>query len=174
MSVRTLCWTPWTKLWTASIVTEEAGAPGFLIHAHADPGGARPSRPPVACGFTIGSRTRAAGIAHRVARCRTGYHFGQAAVYKSADKAVEYAARAADRHGVGCSSTRRTEYDVALRAMDFATECGCARKTQRTVRQTRAQLRGGRVGRRENAFEAAASLLGPAEHEKRELLVRLA
>ena len=92
---------------TASIVTEEAGAPGTFSFTHTL------IREALYTSITAARRVR---LHHRIASaleqqsspCESrvaelAYHFGQAAVYKSADKAVEYAARAGDHaaHGVG-------------------------------------------------------------------------
>ena len=144
---------------TASIVTRRPVHRAVLIHAHADPGGAvyqHHRRPPRAASPSDRRRTRAAVVTVRVSRCRTAYHFGQAAVYKSADKAVEYAARAGDRAGSALAFEHAAHwYDVALRAMDFVASNTMRPPAKRAARQTRTQLlRGRAVGIREERLRS--------------------
>lgn len=167
---------------TASIVTEEAGAPGNFSFTHTL------IREALYTSITAARRVR---LHHRIASAleqqsspfeprvaELAYHFGQAAVYKSADKAVEYAARAGDHAATALAFENAAHwYDVALRAMDFV-----ASNTDATAVRSELHVKRGRsffaIGEwtpAKNAFEAAVSLLSPAEHEKRaELLVRLA
>lgn len=167
---------------TASIVTEEAGAPGNFSFTHTL------IREALYTSITDARRVR---LHHRIASAleqqsspfeprvaELAYHFGQAAVYKSADKAVEYAARAGDHAATALAFENAAHwYDVALRAMDFV-----ASNTDATAVRSELHVKRGRsffaIGEwtpAKNAFEAAVSLLSPAEHEKRaELLVRLA
>ena len=167
---------------TASIVTEEAGAPGSFSFTHTL------IREALYTSITAARRVQ---LHHRIAGAleqqssplesrvvELAYHFGQAAVYKSANKAVEYATQAGD-HAVTTLAFENAAhwYDVALRAMDFV-----ASNTNTTASRFELHVKRGSsffaVGQwapAKNAFEAAASLLDPAEHEKRaELLVRLA
>lgn len=169
---------------TASIVTEEVGAPGNFSFTHTL------IREALYTSITAARRVR---LHHRIAGAleqqlspsesrvaELAYHFGQAAVYKSADKAVEYAARAGDHAATALAFENAAHwYDVALRAMDFVTSNTDATTTTKRselhVKRGRSFFAVGEWAPAKNAFEAAASLLGPAEHEKRaELLVRLA
>jgi tetratricopeptide (TPR) repeat protein len=167
---------------TASIVSEEAGAPGSFSFTHTL------IREALYTSITAARRVR---LHHRIAGAleqqssplesrvvELAYHFGQAAVYKSADKAVEYATQAGDHAATTLAFEKAAQwYDVALRAMDFV-----ASNTNTTANRFELHVKRGSsffaVGQwppAKNAFEAAASLLDPAEHEKRaELLVRLA
>lgn len=167
---------------TASIVTEEAGAPGNFSFTHTL------IREALYTSITAARRVR---LHHRIAGAieqqsspfesrvaELAYHFGRAAVYKSADKAVEYATRAGDHAAatLGFESAAHW-YDVGLRAMDFVasdTDATAAR-LELHVKRGRSFFAVGQWAAAKNAFEAAASLLDPAEHEKRaELLVHLA
>jgi hypothetical protein len=68
-------------------------------------------------------------------------------------------------------------YDVALRAMDFVASNpdATAHRRELHVKRGGSFFAVGEWAPAKNAFEAAVSLLSPAEHEKRaELLVRLA
>jgi tetratricopeptide (TPR) repeat protein len=167
---------------TASIVTEEAGAPGNFSFTHTL------IRETLYTSITAARRVR---LHHRIASAleqqlspvesrvaELAYHFGQAAVYKSADKAVEYAARAGDHAATALAFENAAHwYDVALRAMDFVASNtdATAKRCELHVRRGRTLFAIGEWAPAKNAFEAAASLLSPAEHEKRaELLVRLA
>ena len=167
---------------TASIVTEEAGAPGSFSFTHTL------IREALYTSITAARRVR---LHHRIASAleqqvspfesrvaELAYHFGQAAVYRSADKAVEYAARAGDHAVVALAFEHAAHwYDVALRAMDFVTSNADApaKRSELYVKRGRSFFAVGEWAAAKNAFEAAVSLLGPAELEKRaELLVRLA
>jgi tetratricopeptide (TPR) repeat protein len=167
---------------TASIVTEEAGAPGSFSFTHTL------IREALYTSITAARRVR---LHHRIAGAleqqsspsesrvvELAYHFGQAAVYKSADKAVEYAGRAGD-HATSALAFEHAAhwYDVALRAMDFVASNtdATARRRELHVKRGRSFFAVGQWTAAKNAFEAAASLLSPAEHEQRaELLIRLA
>ena len=167
---------------TAGIVTEDAGAPGSFSFTHTL------IREALYTSITGARRVR---LHHRIAgaleqqsssfESRTAelaYHFGQAAVYKSADKAVEYASRAGD-HAVRALAFESAAhwYDVALRSMDFVASSpeAAAQRSELHAKRGRSFFAVGEWAPAKNAFEAAASLLGLAEHEKRaELLVRLA
>lgn len=167
---------------TASIVTEEAGAPGNFSFTHTL------IREALYTSITAARRVR---LHHRIASAleqqsspfesrvaELAYHFGQAAVYKSADKAVEYAARAGDHAATALAFENAAHwYDVALRAMDFVASNtdATAKRSELHVKRGRSFFAIGEWAPAKNAFEAAVSLLSPAEHEKRaELLVRLA
>ena len=167
---------------TASIVTEEAGAPGKFSFTHTL------IREALYTSITAARRVRlhhriASALEQQVSPCESrvaelAYHFGQAAVYKSADKAVEYAARAGDHAATALAFEHAAHwYDVALRAMDFVASNtdATAQRSELHVKRGRSFFAVGEWAPAKNAFEAAVSLLSPAEHEKRaELLVRLA
>jgi tetratricopeptide (TPR) repeat protein len=91
---------------------------------------------------------------------------------------VEYAGRAGD-HATSALAFEHAAhwYDVALRAMDFVASNtdATARRRELHVKRGRSFFAVGQWTAAKNAFEAAASLLSPAEHEQRaELLIRLA
>ena len=102
----------------------EAGAPGSFIHAHADPGGALyPSRPPVACGFTIGSQAHSSSWYRPSSRAlpnwlttldRQPYTRAPTRLWNTPREPVIAAMALAFEHAAHW-------YDVALRAMDFVT-----------------------------------------------------
>ncbi|HVH54727.1 MAG TPA: AAA family ATPase [Vicinamibacterales bacterium] len=165
----------------AGIVSEEAGAPGNFSFTHTL------IREALYTSITAARRVR---LHHRIADAleqsppfenrvaELAYHFGQAAVYKNAEKAVHYATRAGDHAAATLAFENAAHwYDMALRAMEFV-----ASNTDATAKRFELQVARGRsffaVGQwaaAKSAFEAAATLLGPAEQEKRaELLVRLA
>jgi tetratricopeptide (TPR) repeat protein len=167
---------------TANIVTEEDGAPGNFSFTHTL------IRETLYTSITAARRVR---LHHRIAAAlesqpsrapshlvELAYHFGQAAVYKSADKAAEYAARAGDQATTTLAFENAARwYDMALRAMDFmaANTDAPARRFELHVKRGRSFFAVGQWAAAKNAFEAAASLLDPAAQEKRaELLVRLA
>jgi len=167
---------------TANVVTEEAGAPGNFSFTHTL------IREALYTSITAARRVR---LHHRIATVlehqlspfesvvvELAYHFGQAAVYKSADKAVEYAARAGDHAATTLAFENAAHwYDVALRAMDFVASNtdATAQRFELHVKRGRSFFAVGQWAPAKNAFEAAASLLDPAEQEKRaEMLVRLA
>jgi tetratricopeptide (TPR) repeat protein len=167
---------------TASIVTEDAGAPGSFSFTHTL------IREALYTSITAARRVR---LHHRIAGAleqqssrsesrvaELAYHFGQAAVYKSADKAVDYAGRAGDHAATALAFEHAAHwYDVALRAMDFVTPTSDAAASRRElhIKRGRSFFAVGQWTPAKNAFEAALSLLSPAEHEQRaELLVRLA
>ena len=167
---------------TASIVTEEAGAPGNFSFTHTL------IREALYTSITAARRVR---LHHRIAGAleqqsspvesrvaELAYHFGQAAVYKNADKAVEYATRAGD-HAIATLAFENAAhwYEMALRSMDFVGPYAdaAAKRFELHVKRGKSFFAVGQWASAKNAFEAAASLLDPAEHEKRaELLVRLA
>ena len=104
--------------------------------------------------------------------------FGQASVYKSAEKAVDYASRAGD-HAVATLAFESGAhwYEMALRAMDFVAPQtnATATRLELHVKRGRSFFAVGQWASAKNAFEAATSLLDPGDREKRcELLVRLA
>ena len=168
---------------TAGIVTEEPGAPGRFSFTHTL------IRESLYTSITAARRVR---LHHRIAEAleqqaspagsrvaELAYHFGEAAVYKRADKAVEYATRAGDLAAATLAFESAAHwYDVALRAMDFAVsnaEAATPRRFELHTRRGRSFFAVGQWAPAKNAFEAAASLLDPAEHERKaELLVRLA
>ena len=167
---------------TAGVVIEEPGAPGCFSFTHTL------IRETLYTSITAARRVR---LHHRIASAlehdsaslesrlaELAYHFGQAAAYKNGDKAVHYATSAGD-HAVGTLAFESAAqwYDVALRAMDFVTSTTetAAQRFDLHVKRGRSFFVVGQWGNAKNAFEAAASLLGPAAPEKRaELLVRLA
>jgi tetratricopeptide (TPR) repeat protein len=167
---------------TASIVIEEAGAPGTFSFTHTL------IREALYTSITAARRVR---LHHRIACAleqqlsavesrvaELAYHFGQAAAYKSADKAVDYAARAGDHAATALAFENAAHwYHVAVRAIDFIgsnTEA-TAKRSELHVKRGRSFFALGEWAPAKSAFEAAASLLSPAEHEKRaELLLRLA
>lgn len=166
----------------AGVVTEEPGVPGNFSFTHTL------IRESLYTSITAARRVR---LHHRIAVAleqqsaplesrvaELAYHFGQAAVYKSAEKALDYATRAGDQAITALAFESAAHwYEMALRAMDFV-----APSTGATKRRFELHLKRGRsffaVGQwasAKNAFEAATSLLEPSEQEKRcELLVRLA
>ena len=167
---------------TASIVTEEPGVPGNFSFTHTL------IREALYTSITAARRVR---LHHRIASAleqqssplesrvaELAYHFGQASVYKSADKAVDYASRAGD-HAVATLAFESAAhwYDMALRAMDFVAPHTDATATrfELHVKRGRSFFAVGQWASAKNAFEAATSLLDPGDREKRcELLVRLA
>lgn len=166
----------------ASIVTEEAGAPGKFSFTHAL------IREALYTSITAARRVRLHhGIAGALEQqsspfesrvAELAYHFGQAAVYKSADKAVEYARRAGDHAATTLAFENAVHwYDMALLAMDFVVSNtdATAKRFELHAKRGRCFFAVGQWAPAKNSFEAAASLLGPAEQGKRaELLVRLA
>ena len=167
---------------TASIVSEEAGAPGTFSFTHTL------IREALYTSITAARRVRlhhriASALEQQVSPCESrvaelAYHFGQAAVYKSADKAVEYAARAGDHAGTALAFEHAAHwYDVALRRWISSprTRMRPPQRSELHAKRGRSFFAVGEWAPAKNAFEAAAKLLSPAEHEKRaELLVRLA
>ena len=167
---------------TASIVTEEPGVPGNFSFTHTL------IREALYTSITAARRVR---LHHRIASAleqqssplasrvaELAYHFGQASVYKSAEKAVDYASRAGD-HAVATLAFESGAhwYEMALRAMDFvAPHTGAAAtRFELHVKRGRSFFAVGQWASAKNAFEAATSLLDPGDREKRcELLVRLA
>ena len=167
---------------TASIVTEEPGVPGNFSFTHTL------IREALYTSITAARRVR---LHHRIASAleqqssplesrvaELAYHFGQASVYKSAEKAVDYASRAGD-HAVATLAFESGAhwYEMALRAMDFVAPHTDATATrfELHVKRGRSFFAVGQWASAKNAFEAATSLLDPGDREKRcELLVRLA
>ena len=167
---------------TAGIVSEEPGVPGNFSFTHTL------IREALYTSITAARRVR---LHHRIATAleqqsspfesrvaEVAYHFGQAAVYKSADKAVDYATRAGD-YAIATLAFENAAhwYEMALRAMDFVGPHAdaTAKRFELHVKRGKSFFAVGQWASAKNAFEAAASLLDPAEHEKRaELLVRLA
>ena len=166
----------------AGLLTEEPGAPGHFSFTHTL------IRETLYTSITAARRVR---LHHRIASAleqqsspfearlaELAYHFGESASFKSADRAVEYGTRAGDHD----ASTLALEsaahwYGMALRAMDFVapTADAAGHRFELHVKRGRNFFAVGQWAAARSAFEAAASLLGPAEHEKRaELLVRLA
>ena len=136
---------------TASIVTEEAGAPGSFSFTHTL------IREALYTSITAARRVR---LHHRIAGAleqqsspsesrvvELAYHFGQAAVYKSADKAVEYAGEPAITPPRRWrSSTRRTGTRWRCgRWISTASQHGCDARRRELPRQTRTQLLRGRA-----------------------------
>jgi len=167
---------------TAGIVIEEPGAPGCFSFTHTL------IREALYTSITAARRVR---LHHHIASAldhdsspvesrlaELAYHFGQAAVYKNADKAVYYATAAGDHAVTTLAFERAAEwYDMALRSMDFviSTADTAAKRFDLHVKRGRSFFVVGQWAHAKSAFEAATSLLDPAEPEKRaELLVRLA
>jgi tetratricopeptide (TPR) repeat protein len=167
---------------TASVVTEEAGAPGNFSFTHTL------IREALYTSITAARRVR---LHHRIASAleqqplpfesrvaELAYHFGQAAVYKNPEKAVDYATRAGDHAATTLAFENAAHwYEMALRAMDFvcSNTDAAATRFELHVKRGRSFFAVGQWAPAKNAFEAAASLLDPVEQEKRaELLVRLA
>jgi tetratricopeptide (TPR) repeat protein len=166
----------------ASVVAEEPGVPGSFSFTHTL------IREALYTSVTAARRVR---MHHRIAcaleqessplESRLGelaYHFAQAAVYKSAEKALDYATRAGD-HAVTTMAfeTAAHWYEMALRAMDFiaANTGATAQRFELHVKRGTSFFAVGQWALAKNAFEAATSLLNPTEQEKQcELLVRLA
>ena len=166
---------------TAGVAGEEPGAPGRFSFRHAL------TREALYTSITAARRVR---LHHRIATAleqqpssvdsrlpELAYHFGQAAVFKSADKAVEYATRAGDRDSATLAFEHAAHwYDMALRALNFVVPPaeGAATRLALHMKRGRCFFMVGQWAAAKNAFEAAASLLDPAEQERRcELLVRL-
>ena len=167
---------------TASIVSEEPGVPGNFSFTHTL------IREALYTSITAARRVR---LHHRIASAleqqssplesrvaELAYHFGQASVYKSAEKAVDYASRAGD-HAVATLAFESGAhwYEMALRAMDFVAPPtdATATRLELHVKRGRSFFAVGQWASAKNAFEAATSLLDPGDQEKRcELLVRLA
>ena len=167
---------------TAGIVSEEPGAPGNFSFTHTL------IREALYTSITAARRVR---LHHRIATAmeqqsspyetrvsELAYHFGQAAVYKDAEKAIEYATRAGD-HAIAALAFEGAAhwYEMALRAMDCIRPEGdaTAQRFELHVKRGRSFFTVGRWAAAKNAFEAAMSLLGPADEERRgELLVRVA
>jgi len=166
----------------ARLVTEEPGVPGSFSFTHTLIREAL---------YTSVTAVRRVRLHHRIAcaleresspfASRLGelaYHFAQAAVYKSAEKALDYTTRAGD-HAVTTMAfeTAAHWYEMALRAMDFiaANESATAQRFELHVKRATSFFAVGQWALAKNAFEAATSLLNPTEQEKQcELLVRLA
>jgi tetratricopeptide (TPR) repeat protein len=166
----------------AGIITEEPGAPGNFSFAHTL------IREALTSGISGARRVR---LHHRIAAVleqqsspttaplgEMAYHFGEAAVYRSAEKAVEYAVRAGDQATAALALEDAARYyEMALRAMDLvsADREGHRRRFDLHVKRGRSFFRVGQWTSAKSAFEAASSLLDPGEDEKRcELLVSLA
>ena len=167
---------------TARIVAEEAGAPGNFSFTHTL------IRDVLYTSITAARRVRlhyriASAIEHQVTPGESrvselAYHFGRASVYQGAEKAVDYASRAGEEAAAGLAFENAAHwYEMALRAMDAirSDDDGATRRFDLHVRRGRSLFTVGQWAAAKDAFEAAVSLLDPAEHEKRaELLVRLA
>lgn len=106
---------------TARIITEEPGAPGIFSFSHTL------IRQTLYSGITAARRVR---LHYRIASAlelqsapdgpplrELAYHFGEAAVYKSAEKAVEYGVRAGDQASTALALEDAARcYEIALRA----------------------------------------------------------
>jgi tetratricopeptide (TPR) repeat protein len=165
----------------ATVVTEEPGAPGNFSFTHAL------IREELYTSMTAARRVR---LHHRIATVleressldshlsELAYHFGQAAVYKSPEKAVDYANRAGDQDAARYACEKAAHwYEVALRALDFmpASADDARTRFELQIKRGSSFFAVGQWASAKNAFEAATSLLDPAAQEKRcELLVRLA
>ena len=166
---------------TAGLVSEEPGAPGNFSFTHTL------IREALYTSITGARRVR---LHHRIATAleqqssrfearvaELAYHFGQAAVYRSAEKALEYATRAGDHATATLAFESAAHwFDMALRALDVVEPAAdaSARRYELHVKRGRSFYTVGHWAAAKNAFEAAIDLLGPAEEERRcELLVRL-
>ena len=165
----------------AGIITEEPGVPGSFSFAHTL------LRETLYTGITAARRVR---LHYRIAVAleqlpgtgrlplrELAYHFGQASVYRGAEKAVDYATRAGDQ----ASSTLAMEdaarcYELALRALDLLSR-GPERNETRFdlhARRGRSFFQVGQWAQAKAAFESALSLLDPQADARRcELLVSL-
>jgi predicted ATPase len=138
---------------TASMVTEEAGVPGNFSFTHTL------IREALYTSITAARRVR---LHHRIASAleqqssaseprvaELAYHFGQAAVYKSAEKAVQYATRAGDHAATTLAFENAAQwYDMALRAMDCvgSTTDATAQRFDLHVKRGRSFFAGRTVG----------------------------
>ena len=166
----------------AGVVAEEAGAPGRFSFTHTL------IRETLYTSITAARRVRLhhrlGGALERHAPPGTAhlaelaYHFGEAAPYKDAEKAVGLAISAGD-HDLATLALEGAVhwYDVALRTLDFTAPApGTAhQRCELHVRRGRSLFAVGEWAAAKQAFEAAAGLLDPAAQEARcTLLVRLA
>jgi tetratricopeptide (TPR) repeat protein len=166
----------------AGAVTEEPGVPGNFSFTHTL------IREALYTSITAARRVR---LHHRIACAleqqsspiesrvaELAYHFGQAAVYKGAEKALDYATRAGDHAVTALAFESAAQwYEIALRAIDFVAPHtdATAQRFELHVKRGKSFFVVGQWAPAKNAFEAATSLLDPTEQEKRcELLVRLA
>jgi tetratricopeptide (TPR) repeat protein len=167
---------------TAKIITEEPETPGSFSFTHTL------IRETLYRGIAAARRVR---LHYRIADAlerqsatnkpplgELAYHFGQAAVYKGAEKAVDYAVRAGDHATVALALEDAARYyEMALRTMDLLPG-GPESNEERfdlQVKRGRSCFRAGQWARAKSAFDAAVSLLDPLEATKRcELLVSLA
>lgn len=167
---------------SAGIVSEETGVPGNFSFTHTL------IREVLYTSITAARRVR---VHHRMASAieqqssaiesrlsELAYHFGQAAVYRSAEKAVEYGTRAGDDAAAHFAFESAAHwYETALRAMNCV-RVGTDKSAERFdlyVKRGRSFFAVGQWASARNAYEAAVSLVDPSEHDKRaELLVRLA
>jgi len=167
---------------SAGIVCEEPGAPGNFSFTHTL------IREALYTSITAARRVR---LHHRIATvleqqsspfdsrvAELAYHFGEAAVYMGAQKALEYAMRAGDHATATLAFESAAHwFEMALRAMDLVEQHAdaSARRYELHLKRGRSFYTVGQWAAAKNAFEAAISLLGPAEEARRcELLVRLA
>jgi len=166
----------------ASVVTEEPGVPGNFSFTHTL------IREALYTSITAARRVR---LHHRIAGAleqqssplesrvaELAYHFGQAVVFKSAEKALDYATRAGDQAIASLAFESAAHwYEMALRAMALAAPHSDAteKRFELHVKRGRSFFAVGQWASAKNAFEAATSLLDPSEQERRcELLVGLA
>jgi tetratricopeptide (TPR) repeat protein len=166
----------------ARIIVEDRTTPGQFSFAHTL------IRETLYSGLTSARRVR---LHHRVGeaierqgargRCpiaSLAYHFGQAAVYRDAEKAIGYAVRAAD-HAAGALGLEEAAryYDRALRTLDlpgFGSEVDETRIDLHT-RRARCLSQVGQWTLAKSALETALTLLSPNDNVRRcELSVRLA
>ena len=166
----------------AGVVAEEAGSPGRFSFTHTL------VRETLYTSITatrrvrlhqrIGSELERHAAAGTARLTELAYHFGEAAAFKDAEKAVDCAIRAGDHeHDTLALEAAAHWYDVALRSMDFtAPSPGSARqRSDLHAKRGRSLLAVGQWAAAKQAFEAAASLLGPGQLETRcQLAVRLA
>jgi len=166
----------------ANVIVEDPRAPGRFSFTHSL------VRETLYGGLTAARRVR---LHHRIGealerQCAPGrlplgdlaYHFGQAAGYRDADKAITYAVRAGDHASAALALEDAARYyDMALRTLDlpaFGPEVDDKRFDLHTSR-ARSFAQVGEWASAKSAFETALSRLKPPEDVKRcESLVSLA
>jgi len=165
----------------ARIITEEPGVPGSFSFAHTL------LRETLYTGITAARRVRLhyriavaleqlPGTGRRPLR-ELAYHFGQASVYRGAEKALDYATRAGDQASSALAMEDAARcYELALRALDLLSR-GPERNETRFdlhARRGRSFFQIGQWAQAKAAFESALSLLDPQADARRcELLVSM-
>ena len=165
----------------ARIITEEPGVPGSFSFAHTL------LRETFYTGITAARRVRLhyriavaleqlPGTGRRPLR-ELAYHFGQASVYRGAEKAVDYATRAGDQASSALAMEDAARcYELALRALDLLSRGPERNDTcfDLHARRGRSFFQIGQWAQAKAAFESALSLLDPQADARRcELLVSM-